>query len=376
MANVNPSYPTLMLDKLKIGENEYTLKDATLAALVAGFNNDVVTAALLSAVSGETADASKLVTNKAVKDYVDARVDAINKFDVRVGAKSILDTDPTADNMYILYLIADDDAEADSYIEYIAVRYDNAGSYTYKWEKIGSTKTDLSGYIQKTNTVAGVAFGDDGNITKEELEAAGALNLKDFAHADEGEGSYTPAGTIAVALKDATDKTEADVSRGDYTPAGTIAAEEVGGTKTANYTPAGSVTVTPATATFNAGSVTKVKANAGTDVAVGGFTAEVSGTTLVLTAASTAKVLTAADIEEGTAPSVKNGETAVTTIATGISDAKFDGTATHLGFTGTKEKNLKVSKVEYNKQVVDTDVTKTKFTGTQATITVAPKSGD
>lgn len=373
MANVNPSYPTLLLDKLKIGENEYTLKDETLAALVAGFNNDVVTAALLSEISGETADANKLATNAAIKNYVDAQVGAINKFDVQVYA-----TLPTAskDTMYILGLVADEDAEAGSYIEYITVRSGSEGSYTYAWEKIGSTKADLSGYLQNTATVAGVAFGSDQAITKEELSAAGALNLKDFSHADEGEGSYTPAGTIAVELKDAEQKTEADITAGGYTPAGTIAAEDVSGEKTANYTPAGNVTVTPSTATFNPGSVTKVKDNAGTEVAVGGFTAEVSGTTLVLTAASKAKVLTESDITVGTAPSIKNGETDVTSIATGISDAKFAGTATHLGFTGTEEANMKVSKVEYKKQVVDTDATKTKFTGTQATITVSPKSGD
>lgn len=223
--------------------------------------------AVAANISGEG-----LVDAATVKAYVDGQVGAIHSFDVVIdpnGTAAGPAVTASADTMYKIYLVADDNASAGTYVEWITIRSGEVDAYTYAWEKIGSTKTDLTGYVSKETTIAGIAL--DKNITVAELQAA--LGLGAMAYADIAKGSttlqtidsitmkevtvagnatvtskaaeatltkanYTPAGQITgsaisggsvkVTLKDSATKTEADLGTTTYTPAGTIAAKEGG----------------------------------------------------------------------------------------------------------------------------------------------------
>lgn len=223
--------------------------------------------AVATEISGEG-----LVDASVVKSYVDSQVGQIHSFDVVIDAEGGA-TGPSVaaskDTMYKIYMVADVQASAGTYIEWITIRSGAEDAYTYAWEKIGSTKTDLSGYISNTITIAGIRLNKD--ISVSELQKA--LTLGAMAYADKASGSgsvetvdsitmkevtvagnaavtskaadatltkanYTPAGkvtgsaisggSINVTLKDAATKTEATLSTSEFTPAGTIAAKEGG----------------------------------------------------------------------------------------------------------------------------------------------------
>ena len=63
------------------------------------------------------------------------------------------------------------------YNEYITTRSGSEGAYTYSWELIGSTQVDLSNYVQKSRTIAGITLEND--ITASALRTA--LNVEDGA---------------------------------------------------------------------------------------------------------------------------------------------------------------------------------------------------
>lgn len=253
------------LSKVNVLGISYNLKDAQgradLAALIASLGNAAkkdVNSTLEGIVAGDIVDGVTL------KSYIDSQVGAINKFDVVVA-----DALPKAEakTMYKLYLIPKTGSKEDNNAkeEWITVRSGNENSYTYAWEKIGDTEIDLSGYVEKTQKVAGIDLQDD--ITVGELETA--LNLKALAHAATASGQvegqtisgvkatgdlsatltgalgaetvaatiaekadYTPSGTItgsaisggsiSVTVKDATAKSEAALTYGAYTPAGSV----------------------------------------------------------------------------------------------------------------------------------------------------------
>lgn len=223
--------------------------------------------AVATEISGEG-----LVDASVVKSYVDSQVGQIHSFDVVIDADGGA-TGPSVtaskDTMYKIYMVADAQASAGTYIEWITIRSGAEDAYTYAWEKIGSTKTDLSGYISNTITIAGIRLNKD--ISVSELQKA--LTLGAMAYADKASGSttletidsitmkevtvagnatvtskaadatltkanYTPAGkvtgsaisggSINVTLKDSAAKTEATLSTSKFTPAGTIAAKEGG----------------------------------------------------------------------------------------------------------------------------------------------------
>lgn len=99
------------------------------------------------------------------KDEVDNLISAINKFDVKVVAS--LPT-ASADTMYSIYLVSKGEGKT-GYTEHITLRSGEEGAYTYTWEEIGDTEVDLSDYVKKTFTIAGIDMQD--NITAEELTA-------------------------------------------------------------------------------------------------------------------------------------------------------------------------------------------------------------
>ena len=141
--------------------------------------------AVAANISGEG-----LVDASVVKAYVDSQVGQIHNFDVVIdaaGTSAGPSVAASADTMYKIYMVPSGDAAAGSYVEYITIRSGEAAAYTYKWEAIGNTKMNLSGYVTNTTTIATIAL--DHNITVAELQAA--LNLGAMAYADKASGSTT-----------------------------------------------------------------------------------------------------------------------------------------------------------------------------------------
>ena len=266
------------ISKIKLANGTtVTLKDAqgrtNVTTLLGGHALEALGAAAWKAVAAEVnGGGADLPTAEAVKSYVDSAVGKVHNFDVVIdpnGTAAGPATAASADTMYKIYMVADEGASAGSYIEWITIRSGAASAYTYTWEKIGSTKTDLTGYVSKETTIAGIAL--DKNISVADLQKA--LGLGAMAYADKASGSgtvqtidsitmkevtvagnatvtskaadatltranYTPAGTvtgsaisggsITVTLKDSATKTEAALSTTEFTPTGTIAAKEGG----------------------------------------------------------------------------------------------------------------------------------------------------
>lgn len=262
------------ISKIKLANGTtVTLKDAQgradMTTILGGHALEALGAAAWKAVAANISGEG-LVDASVVKDYVDAQIKTIPEFDVVIVADG--DDLPTAsaDTFHKIYLKKDAHAViGNSYDEYITVRSGFEGNYTYSWEQVGSTAIDISGKVDKTTTIAGIAL--DHNITVAELQTA--LKLGVMAYADKASGSgtvqtidsitmkevtvagnatvtskaadatltkvnYTPAGkvtgsaisggSINVTLKDSATKTEAALSTSEFTPAGTIAAKDGG----------------------------------------------------------------------------------------------------------------------------------------------------
>ena len=264
------------ISKIKLADGTVvTIKDtqgrADVTTLLGGHTLGALGAAAWKAVAASISDEG-LVDASVVKAYVDSQVGQIHSFDVVIDPDGIAEgpsVTASADTMYKIYMVADANASAGTYVEWITIRSGAEGAYTYTWEKIGSTKTDLTGYVSKETTIAGIAL--DKNISVADLQKA--LGLGAMAYADKASGSttvqtidsitmkevtvagnatvtskaadatltkanYTPAGkvtgsaisggSINVTLKDSATKTEATLSTSEFTPAGTIAAKEGG----------------------------------------------------------------------------------------------------------------------------------------------------
>lgn len=390
---------TPTLKQIKIGDNVYFIKDAAARAIL----DTYTTLPTYAPTTDIGATGNTVATTETIKRYVDAQVGAIHKFDV-----TIYEALPTAsaDTMYILGLVADATAEAGTYLEYITIRNGTEGSYTYTWEQIGSTKTDLTDYVKKTTKVAGIAL--DHNITVEELSEASALNLKALSHKDSATGtldtvdsakvSFTPAGSVTV-----TTTSTPLASKGEYTPAGMVTgtATPVGDVDvsvnnvdtaatltTADYTPAGSVSVALSNATFNTvksvgtaasfveGAFTPatLEYNNNNSFATDGVTATVN------TADESLELTVATKVAASVITSFNGGSKAADTF-TPNETAQMQETTVGVqsaGFTGTKVENALVTGVSYSKASGATatftgtasDIT-AKFAGTAATISVS-----
>lgn len=237
----------LLLSKINIGGELYDLKDAYAREQITSLLEDAAKHMDSTGIYADDAAVKKAIDDgdKAVKDYVDAQVGSINKFDVRVLGTEESRPEASADTMYILFLEPEDDAASGAYVEYITVRSGEEDSYTYTWEAIGSTKMDVTGFVTETalsDALKPYAKTEDlGDLAgKDEAD----LNLKSLAHKDSASGTVvgetisgvkatgTTTGSINVALE----ATQKDVaSTGKYTPAGNV---------TGTVTPTGSVSVT------------------------------------------------------------------------------------------------------------------------------------
>ena len=108
-----------------------------------------------------TVQAPTAEMNPATKQYVDTVINAVKQFEYQVVTEL-----PTASQatMGKIYLVAHShnpsDGKPDSYDEFITVQ---SGS-TYKWERIGNTDIDLSGYVPTTRKINNKALSSDINL--------------------------------------------------------------------------------------------------------------------------------------------------------------------------------------------------------------------
>ena len=152
-----------------------------------------------------------------------------------------------------IVLITDNTSVTGSSVEYVIVRSGTSGSYTYKWEKIGTTTTDLTAYAKKGVPTSGPSTTDTSstNLGTKTTTAAlanstGTVDITKIKYqkssaATEKAGSSTATtntevgGGVTISGKNFTftgaDKsvsvaigaaTDAAVSAHEYTPAGTI----------------------------------------------------------------------------------------------------------------------------------------------------------
>lgn len=212
---------------------------ANVTTLLGGHALEALGAAAWKAVAASISDEG-LVDAAVVKAYVDSQVGQIHNFDVVIDAAGTgagPSVAASADTMYKIYMVPSEDAAAGSYVEYITIRSGEAAAYTYKWEAIGNTKMNLSGYVSTSTTIATIKL--DHNITVAELQTA--LGLGTMAYADKANGSttletvdsitmnpVTVAGNATVTTKAA----DATLTKGDFTPAGTVSAPTIDLTST------------------------------------------------------------------------------------------------------------------------------------------------
>lgn len=108
-----------------------------------------------------TVQAPTAEMNPATKQYVDTVINAVKQFEYQVVTEL-----PTAAQatMGKIYLVAHShnpsDGKPDSYDEFITVQ---SGS-TYKWERIGNTDIDLSGYVPTTRKINNKVLSSDINL--------------------------------------------------------------------------------------------------------------------------------------------------------------------------------------------------------------------
>ena len=103
--------------------------------------------------SAVKASSTNYITSGAVKTYVDNAINGVKQFKYEVVAE--LPT-ASASTMGKIYLVADthtpSDEQPDSYDEFITIE-SGTTTKTYKWERIGNTDIDLSGYVPTTRKV-------------------------------------------------------------------------------------------------------------------------------------------------------------------------------------------------------------------------------
>lgn len=241
----NPDTTASLLSKIKIGSDIYVLKDADARALLATLK----TAALSDVHEGDiSAGGDGLVTAAQVKSAIGGLSGAMHF----VGTST---TDPsTSATVDGVDSFASGDVVLYGTKEYV---YDGS-----KWVELG----DESIYALKTTKIAGISI--DGDISVAQLQSA--LGLGNMAYADTASGSITTidsidnisvgkAGEYSVTASSVS--VPATYSALDVTPKGTITVNEGAAAKynettsvtvataaptegqTANYTPAGTVTL-------------------------------------------------------------------------------------------------------------------------------------
>ena len=214
------------LSKEKIGASIYYIKDLPLREML----NDAATKVAATAINADNKNSDAYVpTNKAILNYLESAIQGLTGAMHFAGV-----TDPEAGADFAARVAAlygtktpeAGDIVIDGYKEYV---YDGTNWKELGDESIYATEADLQNL-----EIAGVRLGDDHDITAAELKTA--LGLGSFAYANSGTGSISTVDTASVSIPAAT-----------LTLSGT--AVKVPQTYTAlDVTPAGSVAITAGTA--------------------------------------------------------------------------------------------------------------------------------
>lgn len=247
------------ISKIKLANGTTVLlKDAQgradMTTLLGGQALKALGAAAWKAVAAEvTGGGANLPTAEAVKSYVDSAVGKVHNFDVVIDATGTAASGPSvtasADTMYKIYLVPSGEAAAGEYIEYITIKSGDGETATFKWEAIGSTKTNLTGYVPTSTTIATIAL--DHNITVAELQTA--LKLGAMAYADKASGSTTVQTIDSITMKEITvagnaavtsKAADATLTKADYTPSGNIKIGDAVSSETNKVLTGGSISVT------------------------------------------------------------------------------------------------------------------------------------
>ena len=247
------------ISKIKLANGTIVdLKDAqgraNVTTLLNGHALEALGAAAWRAVATEVTGGGKaLPTAEAVKSYVDSATNKIHNFDVVIDADGSVATGPSvtasADTMYKIYLVPSGEAAAGEYIEYITIKSGNGETATFKWEAIGSTKTNLTGYVPTNTTIATIAL--DHNITVNELQTV--LGLGAMAYADKASGSGTVETIDSITMKPVTvagnatvtsKAADATLTKADYTPSGNIKIGDAVSSEANKVLTGGSIAVT------------------------------------------------------------------------------------------------------------------------------------
>ena len=403
-----------LLSKIQFNGATYDLKDAesrqNIASLLGGHAVEALGAAAWQAMAASISDAG-IADAATVKAYVDAQIQTIPAFDVVIVADGESLPEASASTFHKIYLVkaSATGIAQNIYKEYITVK----NSEVYSWELVGDTAIDVSGKVDKTQKIAGIALS--GDISVADLQSA--LGLKALAYKDSAVGTVEgqtisgvkASGTSTGALEGALGYASTDVaSSGSFTPEGSVigtvvatgtvasaaSAEATAATLTrGDYTPAGNVTVTPTTGTVKAvksvgtqASFTEGKFTAATlsktddTFAKAGLVAAIDGTDsemLVLSnaATGTASAITAFNGGSKAADIFTPNALPTTEDATVMTGASAT-------FAGTKEEGLKVTGATYDKVtgVTSTFTGNTKgdaitatFTGTAGDVNVSGK---
>ena len=341
-----------VLSKVKFGNTTYYLKDAAARTILDTFGGAALEDVALSIADGGTG----LVTSDQVYDFVLQQIGGLGE------ALNLLSE---SDHTQVAAPTAGDFVVESDGKEWL---YDGTA-----WREVGSENA----YVLKTFNIAGIDMAD--NITKAELQAA--LELGALAYKDNGSIKVTTidsmtqfstgkAGTYSVSGSSVSVPATFDAL--DVTPAGSVsieagtaaaasydkttavaisAAAPVEGTSVANYTPAGSVSIsnisiTPSTASvatltsagtayqLTAGSCTKA-ADTTSAFATEGVTVSIDSEDtemLVFTAANTSNAVTAAGGITYVDPTLSGAlptfgsESVVTGISSASADGSFSGT--------------------------------------------------
>lgn len=353
-----------VLSKVKFGNTTYYLKDAAVRSIMDTFGN-VVT---LDKATTITSNGTGLVDAQTVYNYVGQQVGTLGQvLNLLSASDHTAVTNPQTGDFVV---------ESDGK-EWL---YDGTA-----WRVVG----DESSYVLKTTEIAGVDLAND--ITKAELQTA--LELGALAYKDSGSVKVTTIDTFnAITVADAGTynvsstavSVPATYSALDVTPAGSVeltagtaaaasydkttsvsisAAAPVEGTSVANYTPAGTVTVSNVTVTpsnvsvatvtdagtayqLQAGSMsqgsdtTSAFATEGVVVSIGADNSGSGGAdeseTLIITNAATSNAVTASGTVTYTDPSLTGSlptfgsQSVVSGIQSASADASFSGTGTVL----------------------------------------------
>lgn len=109
---------------------------------------------------------------------------------------TVVESLPDTGASNIIYLVAHSHGTGDSYDEYIWVASAN------KFEKIGSTDIDLSGYVLTSRTINGHALTSNVTITKTDLSLGNVVNTGDSAvPVENGTTKFTTGGAYTELAK-------------------------------------------------------------------------------------------------------------------------------------------------------------------------------